>query len=216
MNKKIKYVIKSQISYGTTAKLYSVIAIHLGAIFLAYYRGFNPLNVICFLLFLQYITLSLLGNPIEKRDYVFNLITLTIKEIAFSRIIISFLGFVVIYSFGLALHLFVFDYTIEFRDSLHEFLGLGGLTINGVFFYLILCDTFEVIQSKSSFIWFNVIVGITISILVFGILITVEKLYSSSIESSIILISTIYIASIIFAYFSYLTYQKRESYLGYK
>ena len=97
MKKEILYLIKAQLKYIKHTNVLSVLFIHIGTITYAYLRGFNPMNLICFFLFTQYIATVLLINTAEKRDYTFSLITLTRKEIAFTRIILSLIGFVIIF-----------------------------------------------------------------------------------------------------------------------
>jgi len=212
----MKYVIKSQLSYVGPGDLYSIFLIHLGTILYSYIRDFNPVNLMCFLLFIQYATVVLINNSKENRDYTFNLLTITSREVALIRIILVMGGYLIIYLTALVVHLTLFYNVVEFKGGIHELFMFGGLALSGVFLYISLADYFSTLNKKTEVVWFNIIIGFIIAIISFGAIISVENSYTSSKETSSILIILFYLSSIFFAWISYNSYQKRESYLGYK
>jgi len=216
MNRKMLHLLVAQLKYINHKNIYSILPIHIFAILYGYIRDFNPLNLICFFLFTQYISLVLLNNSKENRDYTFSLLVISVKEIAFSRVILAFIGYLIIYSIALGLHIFLFYSVAEFKDSLHELFMFGGLSLCGIFLYVSVADYFSMIKAKSGFTWFNVIMSFIIAFFALGTIISVENSYLTSVESSPTLIVLIYLCSLILASISYVTYIKRESYLGYK
>ncbi|MDX1699806.1 MAG: hypothetical protein R3250_04260, partial [Melioribacteraceae bacterium] len=63
-------IIKAQISY-VIYNLHGTIIIFTGIFLYSYYREFNPINILSFLLFVQYVSLVLLSNNKEGRDHTF-------------------------------------------------------------------------------------------------------------------------------------------------
>jgi len=209
------YLIRAQLKY-IVYNLYSTLIILIGISSYAYIRDFNPLNLISFLLFVQFVSLVLLNNTKESREYIFRLIILSAKQVAITRIILVLLGFTTIYFVAFGLHVLLFNVAPGFRNSLQELFMFGGIALCGIFLYLFIADYFSIFKSKSGFVWFNVIIGLLIGILSFAMIITVTNSYDSSAYSSQFIISGLYIIAAIFAGISFVTYQFRESYLGYK
>ena len=128
-------IIKSQITYMIYSFL-STVTITFGLLAYAYVRDFNPLNLLCFILFVQYVSLVLLNDAKEKRELTYRLLTLTEKQIALLRIVLVYIGFFFIYSFGFGLS-FLFPSTpFDFRGSLHELFMFGGIALSGIFLLL--------------------------------------------------------------------------------
>jgi hypothetical protein len=208
-------LIKAQLKY-IIHNLYHSIIIIIGISSYAYIREFNSLNLLCLLLFVQFVTLVLLNNAKENRDITIRLLVLSPKQVAISRIVLVSVGFVIIYFISFVLHVFFFNDTLGFRNSIHELFMFGGIALCGIFLYLAISDYFSVFKGKSSFIWFNVIVSFVITLLSFFVIITISNSYNSGIETSSLLISGLYIISIILGIVTFISYQYRESYLGYK
>jgi hypothetical protein len=214
MSERIVRIIAAQIKY-TIYNLQGTIIIFLGILIYAYFRQFNPLNILSFLLFVQYSSLVLLSNNKEKRDYTFLLLTLSTREIAFSRVFLVYLGFLFIYFISFGMNYLIFNPGINFRDGFHELFMFGGFGLLGIFLYLILTDYFSIFRNRTGFVLFNISVIILLGIIGFGIIYSVVNTYENSNSYVLEIISLIYLCSFILSVTSILTYQKRESYLGY-
>lgn len=215
MKKELFFIIRAQIQY-ILYSIHHTFILLAGLFTYAYLREFNPLNLFCFLFFVQYASIVLLKANKENRDYTFQLLTLSAKQIASIRIILTLLGFVIIYLIAFLLHILFFNTTLGFRNSLHELFMFGGIALSGIFLYVIFSDYFSVFRNKSGFIWFNIIVGTIIGMLSFFIIIAINNSFETSITSSKLLIFVLYLAAVFFAGISFISYQSRESFLGYK
>lgn len=208
-------IIKAQIKYMIYSFL-PTIGMASGLLLYAYFREFNPLNLICFILFVQYVSLVLLNNAKENREYTFRLLFLSENQLAKTRIILVYLGYISIYSVGLVLQSVISSAGHSFRGSLQEFFMFGGIALCGVFLYLIVADNYTIFKTKSNFIWFNIIIGAIIGIFAFAIIIAIINSYNTSVASSIFLIFVLYFVAIMLSRWSLFSYKQKKSYLGYK
>jgi len=215
MKKEITHLISAQLKY-LVFNIHSTFLIVVGIITYSYLRNFNPINLLSFAIFIQFVSHVLLTNPIENRDYIIRTLTLSAKEVAFTRVVLVFSGFIIIYTFFGGIHYLILNHSQNFRDSYHEFFMFGGLALSCIFFYLFVSDFYSSIGSKSKFVWFNLILGVIVGISVIGISIAVKNAYDFSLLSYGFLIILLYLSALIFAGASFKSYQNRESYLGYK
>ena len=109
MKKELFFIIRAQIQY-ILYSIHQTIILLAGLFTYAYLREFNPLNLFCFLFFVQYASIVLLKANKENRDYTFQLLTLSAKQIASIRIILTLLGFVIIYLIAFLLHILFFSF----------------------------------------------------------------------------------------------------------
>jgi hypothetical protein len=214
MSKDISYIIKAQIEYSLN-KIHHTLILFVGIFTYAYLKEFNPLNLFCFLLFVQYASIAVLKNPKENRYYTLRLLGVAAKRIALSRILIIMLGFIIIYTFAVLVHNFFLDIQYGFRDSINELFMFGGVALCGIFFYMMISDVFSVFKYKSGFILFNVAMGILIGLLAFAVIIAIFESYQTSSYLSQVFVVILYIVSISLAAISYFTYQYRKSHAGY-
>ena len=215
MTTELLHIIKAQIKYMINGFL-PTLAMALGLLGYAYIRNFNPINLICFIIFVQYVSLVLLNNAKENREYIFRLITLSEKQIAKTRIILVYLGFISIYSFGYIFHLVLTPESYGFRGSFQELFMFGGIALSGVFLYLIVADNYTIFKAKSNFLWFNVIIAFIIGIVSFAIIIGINNSYRASVFSSTFLVIVLYFVAALLSRLSLFSYRQRKSYLGYK
>jgi hypothetical protein len=165
---------------------------------------------------MQYVALVLLSSSKESREMTFRLLTIPAREMAILRILLVIVGFIIIYGVSFGLNVIIFHPGNDFRDGYHELFMFGGIGLFGIFLYLLFSDYIAVFKTSSGYIWFNIISGILIGIIGFGIIFSTKSTFENSVDSSAILIAFIYICSAIVAAISFFTYQNRESYMGYK
>jgi len=209
-------LVKTQLKYITAKDILLILPIHFAVLLYSFLREINPISLICFFLYSQYAAIVILNSSNESRDYMFNSIVLITKEIALSRIILSFLGFITVYFVASLSFFLFFNSPSDFNGSFQELYLFGSLSLFGTFLYLIAIDYYSIVNSISSRIKFNIYAGILIGLLAFVLIIIVENSFHKSIESSNIFIIIIFTASLLLAAFSYFTYQKRKSYLGFR
>ena len=201
---------------------YSKYQIH-NAIFLlavlsvfAMIRDFNPTNLICFILFMQFISYTYISEQKESRNFKYLQLNLSIREISHFRIVLSLIGFVIIYTLG-SLSYLVFDLPPDgFHDTFLELILFGGLGLMAFYAYLFFSDLFSLFQNKSSFVIFNFTAGTIIFTLLIIIMVSIRNVYYSSTSNGIILILFTYVGAIILAVISCMSFQHRESHLGIK
>ena len=208
-------LIKAELSY-IKYQIHNALFLLLGLSLFALIRGFNPTNLICFILFIQFVSFTYLSELKENRGFKYVQLSLSNREIAIFRILLSLIGFLIIYTLGIISYL-IFEFPPDgFHDTLLELILFGGLGLMSFYTYLFLSDLFSVFQNKSGFVVFNIIV---LTILLFALVSTamsVGNIYSSSINAGITLIILVYIVAAAFALISYKTFQHKESHLGYK
>ena len=208
-------LIKAELSYIKHQVHNALLLVGVLSIF-AMIRGFNPTNLICFILFLQYISFTYLSELKESRSYNYILLNLSNREIAVFRIVLSLIGYLVIYTLGVISYL-VFEFPTDgFHDTLLELISFGGMGLMAFYTYLFFSDAFSVFQNRSGFVIFNIIVG---TIILFALVFTamaVRNAYNNSVNGGITLVVFVYIGAAIFAVISYITFQYKESHLGYK
>jgi uncharacterized integral membrane protein len=176
-------------------------------------KGFNPVNLICFIMLIQFFAFTHIVQQKENRSAVYVLLGLPNNKLALFRVVIILLGYLIIYSFG-AISYLVLDIPPDgFHDTVEELFLFGGLGLISILSYLIISDLFSFYQ-RSKFIWFNLIVGILIMIALVTIAVNTRNNYLSS--HSFLPIVYVYIFGIITAIISYFTFQNRESHLGNK
>ena len=207
-------IIKSQITYMIYSFL-STVTITFGLFAYAYVRDFNPLNLLCFILFVQYVSLVLLNDAKEKRELTYRLLTLTEKQIALLRIILVYIGFFFIYLFGFALNFLFPGTSFDFRGSLHELFMFGGIALSGIFLYLVIADHFSIFKVKSQFIWFNIITSSIIGIISFAVIIAISNSYNQASYSTLFIL-ILYLTSTFLTVTSYYSHKTKKSYLGYR
>lgn len=195
--------------------LYNAFFMVLGLMFFAFLKGFNPINLVCFILVFQFFSFTYLLQLKERRNYLYTLLNLSAKKIALYRIVLSLIGFSSIYSIGISLYL-IFDFPHEdFHDTLLELLLFGGMALMAYYTYLFISDFYSIFKSKSGFQIFNRIVGGIILIAIILTALSVKVNYGVSLEGGIISVIFIYFGVVTFALISYQTFQHRESHLGY-
>lgn len=212
MTNKSHLLIKSQLSY-IRYNLYSTLIIFVGIFWYAYISDFNPINLLSFLLFVQYSSIVVLKHGKENRNYLIKLLALSSSDVALTRIFLIGIGYTTIYFLAFLLHLIIFDHSSYFRDSYYELFMFGGIAALGMFSYLILSDAYTIFRSKSSYYWFNTFTVLFIGLAAFSLIIVINETYKSSTMLSGQIIFLIYLAVIGLAIVSYSTYQRRESYL---
>ena len=215
MKKNLFNIINAQIRYSKY-KLYITLLIFFSVVIYSYIRAFSPVNLLSFLLFVHFVSLLILKNNKENREIIFRLLTIPSKNVAIARIIMIYLCYSSIYLLSTFINFFTINSAMEFRDSYHELFMFGGIGLLGVFLYLIFADFFTIFRSKSGYIWFNIITAVILGAWGFMTIFTILNVYNTSISSSTQIIFLLYIGSFICTIISYFTYQKRESYLGYK
>ncbi len=179
-------------------------------------RDFNPTNLICFILFMQFISYTYLSEQKESRSFKYMQLNLSIRKTAQFRIVLSLIGFVIIYTLGTVSYL-VFDFLPDgFHDTIFELFLFGGLGLMAFYAYLFFSDLFSLIQSKSNFIIFNIVVGSILFAILVIFMVFVRNVYNNSVSSGITLILFTYIGAIILAVISCISFQHRESHLGIK
>lgn len=207
-------ILKAELSY-IRFNLLNAFLMVLVFLLIALIRGFNPTNLICFILMFQFLSFTYFIQLKERRNLLYTLLYLSIKRIATYRIILSLVGFIPIYSLGMTTYL-IFDFPHEeFHDTLLELLLFGGMTLMAYYTYLFISDFFSVFKSKSEFQIFNRIVGVVILLAIILTALSVEVSYGDSLEDGIRSVIFIYIGVVTFGAISYVTYQHRESHLGY-
>lgn len=195
--------------------LYNAFFMVLGLLLFAFLKGFNPINLICFILVFQFFSFTYLLQLKERRNYLYTLLNLSAKKVALYRILLSLIGFISIYSIGVSLYL-IFDFPHEdFHDTLLELLLFGGIALLAYYTYLFISDFYSIFKSKSGFQIFNRIIGGIILIAIILTALSVKANYGVSLEGGIISVIFIYIGVVTFALISYQTFQNRESHLGY-
>jgi len=206
-------LIKAELSYIKHQIHNGILLILLLSLF-ALVRGFNPTNLICFILFMQFISFTYLSEVKESRGFKYMQLNLSNREIAIFRIVMSLIGFFVIYSLGIVSYL-LFDFPPDgFHDTVQELILFGGLGLMSFYTYLIFSDLFSLFQNKSSFVVFNIIVGTIILFAIASTAISARNAYNSSVDSGITFIILVYIGAAILAVFSHITFQHKESHLG--
>ena len=208
-------LIKAELSY-IRYQIPNAVFLLLGLSLFAVIRGFNPTNLICFILFIQFISFTYLSELKENRGFKYVQLNLSNREIALFRILLSLIGFLIIYTLGVISYLILEFPPDGFHDTLLELILFGGLGLMSFYTYLFLSDLFSVFQNKSGFVVFNIIV---LTILLFALASTamsVRNAYNSSIDAGITLIVLVYIVAVILALISYITFQHKESHLGYR
>ncbi len=194
---------------------YNAFFMVLGLLLFAFLKGFNPINLVCFILVFQYFSFTYLLQLKERRNYLYTLLNLSAKKIALYRILLSLIGFISIYSIGVSLYL-IFDFPHEdFHDTILELLLFGGMALMAYYTYLFISDFYSIFKSKSGFQIFNRIVGGIILIAIILTALSVKANYGVSLEGGIISVIFIYFGVVTFALISYQTFQHRESHLGY-
>ena len=208
-------LIKAELSY-IKHQIHNGILLILVLSLFALVRGFNPTNLICFILFMQFISFTYLSEVKESRGFKYMQLNLSNREIAIFRIVLPLVGFLIIYTLGIISYL-IFDFPPDgFHDTVHELILFGGLGLMAFYTYLFFSDLFSLFQNKSGFIIFNIIVGSLLLIALVLTAMTVRNAYNNSISSGIILILFTYVGAAILALISYITFQHKESHLGIK
>jgi hypothetical protein len=136
------------------------------------------------------------------------------KKIALSRIIIILIGFIPLYCSGIIIHLLFELPTEGFRDSYLELVMFGGIGLMSIFTYLFLSDLFSNIKSNSGVFWFNLIVTAIIIIAIVLTASTIRNAFNNPLGKGILTIIFLYLACLVFAMISFITYKNRESYIG--
>ena len=208
-------LIKAELSY-IKFQIHNALFLLLGLSIFALIRGFNPINLICFILFMQFVSFTYLSEIKENRGFKYMQLNLSDREIAIFRILLSLIGFLTIYTLGIISYL-IFEFPPDgFYDTIQELILFGGLGLISFYTYLFLSDIFSVFQNKSDFAVFNIIVGTIILFAIVSTAMSVRNIYSSSVDDGITMIIFVYIIVAIFAVISYITFQHKESHLGYK
>lgn len=208
-------LIKAELSY-IKYQIHNALFLLLGLSFFALVRGFNPTNLICFILFMQFVSFTYLSEVKENRSFKYMQLNLSNREIAIFRILLSLIGFLIIYTLGVISYL-IFDFPPDgFHDTIQELILFGGLGLMAFYTYLILSDLFSLFQNKSSFVVFNIIVGTIILFALASTAMSIRNVYGGSANSGITLIILVYVGTAILAAISYKTFQNKESHLGYK
>ena len=215
MSSLILNIIKAQIKY-VLYNLHGTLIIFAGIYLYSYFREFNPINILSFLFFVQYVSLVLLSNNKEGRELTFRLLTLSARDIATSRVLLVLFGFIIVYTISFGLNYFVFQPGNDFRDGYHELFMFGAIGLLGIFLYLTIADYFSIFKNRRGSILFNTIAAVIIGIISFGVIFSVKSSFDNSESSSSILIVVIYLCSFVLAAISLFTYQNRESYMGYR
>lgn len=128
---------------------------------------------------------------------------------------LSVAGYIIVYLFGISLYL-IFDFPHhDFHDTLLELLLFGGMALLGYYTYLFVSDFYSLFKNKSGFLVFNGIIGAIIIIAIILTALTVKVSYAESIEDGTSSVIFIYVGVVVFAVISYITFQHRESHLGY-
>jgi hypothetical protein len=205
-------LIKSEISY-LIYNLHNLIILVFALVVFAMVRGFNPVNLICFIMLIQFFAFTHIVQIKENRSAIYILLGIKNSMLAQFRIVINLIGFSIIYSLGALSYLIINIPPEGFHDTIQELFLFGGLGLFSIFSYLILSDLFSFYQ-RSKFIWFNIVTGALIMIVLITIAVTVRDNYTAS--YSFLYIIFVYILVIVSAIYSYLTFQNRESHWGNK
>ena len=206
-------LIKAELSY-IKYQIHNALFLILGLSLFALIRGFNPANLICFILLMQFISFTYLSELKESRGYKYIQLNLSNRELAVFRIILSLIGFTIIYTLGVISYL-VFNFPPDgFHDTVQELILFGGLGLMAFYTYLFLLDLFSAFQNKSGFVVFNIIVGTIILFALASTAMSIRNVYSSSVDNGIISIILVYIGATILAAISYMTFQHKGSHLG--
>ncbi len=207
-------LIKAQLCYMKYQIHKSIISV-FALLLLVVFKEFNPTNLICFILFMQFVFFTYLSETKENRNYKYVQLNLSNREIATVRIILSLIGFTIIYLLGVLSYL-IFDIPTDgFHDTILELILFGGVGLLAFYSYLLLSDIFSLFKNKSEYIIFSIVSGGIIFVFIILLLITVRNTYNTSVNSSITYISLIYVASLFLALSSLKTFYLRESHLGY-
>jgi hypothetical protein len=213
MKREMFYIIKAELSY-TKYQIHNWLLVLIALSLFAMIRGFNPTNLICFILFLQFFSYTYIYQLKEQRSSQYVLLGLSNNKIAGLRIIISLIGYSSVYTIG-GISYLIFDLPSDgFHDTLAELVLFGGMSLMTVYTYLFLSDLFSLFQKKTNYVFFNIIVGAIILFALVFTAITVRNAYNSTISAGIIHIVFVYIGAIILAILSYITFKHRESHLG--
>lgn len=205
-------LIKSEISY-IMYNLHNLVILVFSLLVFALVKGFNPVNLICFIMLIQFFAFTHIVQLKENRSAVYVLLVLPNNKLALFRIVITLIGFAIIYLFGSISYLLVNIPPNGFHDTIEELYLFGGLGLMSIFSYLIISDLFSYYQ-RSKFFWFNIVVGTFIMIVLVTIAVNTRNNYMAS--YSLMPIVYVYLMGIITAIISYFTFQKRESHLGNK
>ena len=205
-------LIKSEINY-IMYNLHNLFILVFALVVFALVKEFNPVNLICFIMLIQFFAFTHIVQQKENRSAVYVLLGLPNNKLALFRIVITLIGFAIIYSFGTVSYLVLNIPPDGFHDTVEELFLFGGLGLISIFSYLIISDLFSFYQ-RSKFIWFNLIVGTLIMIALVTIAVNSRNNYLSS--HSFLPIVYVYIFGKITAIISYFTFQNRESHLGNK
>ena len=205
-------LIKSEINY-IMYNLHNLFILVFALVVFALVKEFNPVNLICFIMLIQFFAFTHIVQQKENRSAVYVLLGLPNNKLALFRIVITLIGFAIIYSFGTVSYLVLNIPPDGFHDTVEELFLFGGLGLISILSYLIISDLFSFNQ-RSKFIWFNLIVGILIMIALVTIAVNTRNNYLSS--HSFLPIVYVYLFGIITAIISYFTFQNRESHLGNK
>jgi magnesium-transporting ATPase (P-type) len=205
-------LIKAEINY-IKYNLHNSIILVFALVVFALVRGFNPVNLICFIMLIQFFAFTHIVQLKESRSAMYVLLGLQNSKLAQFRIVINLIGFTVIYSLGALSYLILNIPPEGFHDTIQELFLFGGLGLTSVFAYLIISDLYSFFQKKY-FIWFNVVVGTLLMIVIIIAAVTVRNNYQTN--YSFLLIVLIYMSASALAIFSYFTFQKRESHVGSK
>lgn len=206
-------LILAELSY-IKYQIHNAILLPAGLSLFAVIRGFNPTNLVCFILFLQFISYTYISSIKEKRYQNYMLLNLSSHTIALFRIVMSLIGYFIIFTLG-GISYLVFNFPPDgFHDTFLELLTFGGFGLLAFYTYLILSDLFSVFQNKSGYALFNVATLVLIVVAIITTASVVRDTYNNSVTNGIIPIVLVYVGALVFGITSYNTFQRKESHLG--
>jgi len=213
VNREMLYLIQAELNYIKNNMHNGIIVLTAVCLF-ALVRGFNPINLICFILFIQFFSFTHISQLKERRNSQYILLGLSNNTLAIFRVVMTLIGYLLVYSLG-GVSFLIFNFPPDgFHDTFAELMLFGGLSLMSVYTYLFLSDIFSLFQKKSNFILINIILGAIIMLALVITAMTIRNAYNTTSAGNIYIVF-VYIGAIILSVISYITFKHRESHLGY-